>query len=58
MLRLFSTLTTFGTALDIALQELRIESFFPADEATRDVLTSWVRRVFVPEQIPFKRTSS
>jgi transcriptional regulator with XRE-family HTH domain len=39
-LRLFSTLTTFGTALDIALQELRIESFFPADEMTRRVLTS------------------
>ena len=39
-LRLFSALTTFGTALDIALQELRIESFFPADEATRVVLTS------------------
>jgi hypothetical protein len=38
--RLFSALTTFGTALDIALQELRIESFFPADEATRVVLTS------------------
>jgi len=30
----------FGTALDIALQELRIESFFPADEATRVVLIS------------------
>jgi transcriptional regulator with XRE-family HTH domain len=39
-LRLFSTLTTFGTALDVALQELRIESFFPADEGTRLVLTS------------------
>ncbi len=39
-LRLFSTLTSFGTAMDIALQELRIESFFPADEATRLVLTS------------------
>jgi len=39
-LRLFSALTTFGTALDIALQELRIESFFPADEATRAVLTA------------------
>jgi hypothetical protein len=38
--RLFSALTTFGTALDIALQELRIESFFAADEATRVVLTS------------------
>ncbi len=39
-LRLFSALTTFGTALDISIQELRIESFFPADEATRAVLTS------------------
>jgi len=39
-LRLFSVLTTFGTAQDVALQELRIESFFPADEATRAVLTS------------------
>lgn len=39
MLRFFSALTTFGTALDVGLQELRIESFFPADEATRTVLT-------------------
>ena len=37
-LRLFSALTTFGTAQDIALQELRIESFFPADEGTRILL--------------------
>ena len=37
-LRLFSALTTFGTAQDIALQELRIESFFPADEGTRTLL--------------------
>jgi transcriptional regulator with XRE-family HTH domain len=37
-LRLFSALTTLGTPLDVALQELRIEGFFPADEATRTVL--------------------
>jgi len=37
-LRLFSTLTTLGTPLDVGLQELRIESFFPADEATRLVV--------------------
>jgi hypothetical protein len=37
-LRLFTALTTFGTPLDVALQELRIESFFAADEATRLVL--------------------
>lgn len=39
-LRLFSALTTFGTAQDVVLQELRVESFFPADEITRAVLTS------------------
>ncbi len=33
-LSLFSTIATFGTALDITLEELSIESFFPADEAT------------------------
>jgi transcriptional regulator with XRE-family HTH domain len=31
----FSTVTTLGTAQDITLQELRIECFHPADEATR-----------------------
>ncbi len=29
-----TTFTTFGTPRDITLQELRIESFYPADEAT------------------------
>lgn len=37
-LRLFSTVSTLGTPLDVALQELRIESFFPADETTRTVV--------------------
>jgi len=37
-LRWFSTLTTLGTPLDVALQELRIETLFPADEATRVVV--------------------
>jgi transcriptional regulator with XRE-family HTH domain len=37
-LRLFSLLTTLGTPLDVGLQELRIESFFPADEATRTLV--------------------
>jgi transcriptional regulator with XRE-family HTH domain len=39
-LRFFGTVTTFGTAQDVALQEIRIESFFPADEATRVALTA------------------
>jgi transcriptional regulator with XRE-family HTH domain len=38
ILRLLGTVTTFGTAQDVALQEMRIESFFPADEATRAAL--------------------
>jgi transcriptional regulator with XRE-family HTH domain len=33
-LSFFSTLATFGTAVDITMAELAIESFFPADEAT------------------------
>jgi transcriptional regulator with XRE-family HTH domain len=37
-LRLFSTVATFGTALDITLAELAIESFFPADEGTAALL--------------------
>jgi transcriptional regulator with XRE-family HTH domain len=38
VLSLFSTVATFGTALDITLEELSIEAFFPADEATGDYL--------------------
>jgi hypothetical protein len=39
-LRFFSTFTTFGSPQDVALQEMRIENFFPADEATRATLTA------------------
>jgi hypothetical protein len=31
----FSTVTTLGTPQDVTLQELRIECFFPANDATR-----------------------
>jgi transcriptional regulator with XRE-family HTH domain len=34
VLRYFTTLTMLGTPHDITLQEVRVESFFPADEAT------------------------
>jgi transcriptional regulator with XRE-family HTH domain len=37
-LAFISTVTTFGTAMDITLAELAIESFFPADARTADVL--------------------
>jgi transcriptional regulator with XRE-family HTH domain len=33
-LRFFSTIATFGTAVDVTVAELSIESFFPADAAT------------------------
>jgi hypothetical protein len=37
----FTTVTTFGTPQDVTLQELRIESYFPSDEQTRDLCRSW-----------------
>lgn len=37
-LRFFSTVATFGTALDITVAELSIESFFPADAETAAAL--------------------
>ncbi|MBV9951486.1 MAG: helix-turn-helix transcriptional regulator [Acidimicrobiia bacterium] len=33
-LRFFSTMTVFGSPLDVTIAELAIESFFPADEVT------------------------
>jgi transcriptional regulator with XRE-family HTH domain len=43
-LDLFTTLATLGTPQDITLQELRIESFFPADDATARTLRAWAER--------------
>ncbi len=37
-LSFFSTLATFGTALDVTVAELSIEAFFPANRATRAAL--------------------
>ena len=34
VLSYFSTVTTLGTPQDAMLQEIRLESFFPADQAT------------------------
>jgi hypothetical protein len=33
-----TTLTYFGTAVDVAVAELRLEAFLPADEATATAL--------------------
>jgi hypothetical protein len=38
-LSFFSTVTTFGTAVDITLAELRLEAFYPADARTRRFLS-------------------
>jgi hypothetical protein len=38
---LFSTLTMLGSPADVTTQELRIEQFFPADDAT----DQWIRQL-------------
>jgi transcriptional regulator with XRE-family HTH domain len=38
ILSFFSTTTVFGTPVDVTLSELAVESFFPADKATAEVL--------------------
>jgi len=40
---IFTAITTVGTPLDITLQELRIETFFPANARSREVLERVVR---------------
>lgn len=37
-LSVFSTITIFGTPVDVTLSELAIEAFFPSDEASRRLL--------------------
>ncbi|NUR92334.1 MAG: helix-turn-helix transcriptional regulator [Nonomuraea sp.] len=37
-LRLITTLTSFATAVDVTLAELRLEAFLPADETTAKIL--------------------
>jgi len=42
-LAFISTVATFGTAVDVTLSELAIESFYPADAATAEFLRAWAR---------------
>jgi transcriptional regulator with XRE-family HTH domain len=39
VLTFFSTTTVFGTPIEVTLSELAIESFFPADRETAEILT-------------------
>ena len=43
--RIFSTIMTLGTPRDVTLQELRIETFFPADDASA---ANWERLIALP----------
>jgi transcriptional regulator with XRE-family HTH domain len=49
-LSLFSTITTFGTPTDITLDEISIESYYPADTKTAAYFTSPKTDVQVAEQ--------
>jgi hypothetical protein len=42
---LFTVIATFGTAQDVTADELRIESLFPADEATRVLFQTIAKRL-------------
>lgn len=42
-LQLFTTIATLGTPQDVTLQELRIECFFPLNDATAGLLRSWAK---------------
>jgi transcriptional regulator with XRE-family HTH domain len=39
-LRLMTTVTTFATAVDVTLAELKLEAFLPVDQATAEILQS------------------
>ena len=40
-LSMFTTIATLGTPRDVTLQEVRIECFFPMDDATADLFRLW-----------------
>jgi hypothetical protein len=44
-LAFFSTTTVFGTPVDVTLDELAIETFFPADAATAQALQATLARL-------------
>jgi MmyB-like transcription regulator ligand binding domain len=42
VLQFLSTTTIFGTPLDVTIAELALESFFPADANTGEVMRRWI----------------
>ena len=57
VLALFSTVTIFGTPVDITLSELAIEALFPADEATAETLRRIAEDPTVPREPGGRRPS-
>ena len=53
-LRLMTAVTTFATAVDVTLAELKLEAFLPADEATAEALSA-AGRASSPGQAPGNR---
>jgi transcriptional regulator with XRE-family HTH domain len=47
-LRLMTTITSFATAVDVTLSELKLEAFLPADQATAAALTRAAERSVGP----------
>jgi hypothetical protein len=39
-LRLMTTISTFATAVDVTISELRLEAFLPVDQATAALLAA------------------
>jgi len=44
VLNFLSTVTVFGTALDVGLAEISLEAFYPLDEATAAALRDMTAR--------------
>jgi hypothetical protein len=44
-LRLMTTITSFATAVDVTISELKLEAFLPADQATATALTRVTKRL-------------
>ena len=40
-LKLFTTMASLGMPLDVMAQEIRVECFFPGDDASADVFRRW-----------------
>lgn len=53
ILSFFNTTTVFGTATDVTVSELAIESFFPADQPTADAM---VRLMAEADDMPPRET--